>query len=73
VDPPAILKAELEESRRALVSVIAEASRLHKAGVSVDDAIAQARFGALEGWTLRASQGPIAIRRVYQELNGQLR
>ena len=44
----------------------------HAAGLSVDEAIQQARFGDLEGWTLRSSQGATAIRRVYMELNGEL-
>ena len=40
--------------------------------VPVDEAVAQARFGDLEGWSLRSSQGETAIRRVYAELNGEL-
>lgn len=72
VESPAILKEELEMARQALVQVIAEARRLHAAGVPVDAAITQARFGDLESWTLRSSQAAIAIRRVYLELNGQL-
>ena len=63
---------ELETFRRALVQVIAEGKRLHDAGVDVEAAVAQAKFGDLEGWTLRASQGPIAVRRVYMELDGKL-
>jgi glyoxylase-like metal-dependent hydrolase (beta-lactamase superfamily II) len=73
VDPPAVLKGELQTYRSALVSVIAEARRLHDAGVSVEDAIEQADFGEFDSWTLRSSQGPIAVRRVYLELDGGLR
>ncbi len=57
---------------QALVQVIDEAQRLHAAGLGIDEAVQQARFGDLETWTLRASQGPTAIRRVYLELNGEL-
>ena len=32
--------------------MIAEATRLHKAGVPVDDAIKQANFGEYASWTL---------------------
>jgi hypothetical protein len=53
--------------------VIGEAKRLRDAGVPVDAAVEQARFGDLEGWSLRSSQAPIAIRRVYLELEGGLR
>jgi cyclase len=73
VESPAILKEELDMARRALLQVIAEAKRLHAAGVAVEDAVKQARFGDLENWTIRASQGPIAIRRVYLELDGKLK
>ena len=73
VDSPAILKEELEAYRRAIVQVIAEARRLRAAGLDADTAAAQAKFGDLDGWTLRASQGATAIRRVYLELEGKLR
>jgi glyoxylase-like metal-dependent hydrolase (beta-lactamase superfamily II) len=73
VDSPEILREELETYRRALVAVIAEAKRLHSAGVPVEEAVTQARFGELEAWSLRSSQAAIAIRRVYAELNGELR
>ena len=73
VDSPQILKEELETFRVALTKVIAEATRLHKAGVTVEDAVTQAKFGDLEAWTIRASQGPIAVRRVYLELDGKLK
>ena len=72
VESPAILKEELETYKQALVRVIAEAKRLHAAGVAVDDAVTQAKFGDLETWTLRPSQGATAIRRVYLELDGKL-
>ena len=72
VETPAILKEELETFRKALVSVIAEGRRLHKAGVPVETAVTQAAFGDLESWTIRKSQGAIAIRRVYLEIDGKL-
>lgn len=72
VDPPEVLREELETYRRAVQQVIAECRRLHAAGVAVDEAAGQANFGDLESWTLRASQGSIAIRRVYLEIEGKL-
>jgi len=73
VDSPEVLEEELETYRQALEQVIAEASRLRAAGLPVEDAIAQADFGDLDTWSLRASQGATAIRRVYLELDGTLR
>lgn len=72
VESPEVLREELATYRRAVQAVIAEATRLHRAGLDLDAAIAQANFGDLESWTLRASQGATAIRRVYMELNGEL-
>jgi glyoxylase-like metal-dependent hydrolase (beta-lactamase superfamily II) len=72
VESPTVLAEELVTYRQALEQVIAEARRLHVAGVPIDQAVEQARFGDLETWTLRASQGATAIRRVYLELNGEL-
>ena len=57
----------------AMEAVIAEATRLYKAGIPVDQAVKQANWGEYASWTLASSQGPIAIRRVYEELSGQLR
>ena len=57
VESPTILEEELETYRQALSQVIAEATRLHAAGVSVEDAVEQAEFGDLESWSLRSSQG----------------
>lgn len=65
----AVSREELVAYRAALVAVIAEATRLFKAGVPVADAPAQAKWGEYASWTLASSQGPIAIRKVYEELS----
>ena len=69
----AISKEELRAYHKALDAVIAEATRLHKAGVPIEDAVKQANWGEYGSWTLAKSQGPIAIRRVYDELDGKLK
>jgi cyclase len=68
-----VSKEELRAYHKALDAVIAEATRLHKAGVTVDDAIKQANFGEYSSWTLARSQGPIAIRKVYDALDGKVK
>lgn len=72
VESPAILAEELETYRQAVVQVIAEATRLHEQGLTVEQAIEAADFGDLDTWSLRSSQGPTAIRRIFMELNGEL-
>jgi cyclase len=68
-----VSKEELRAYHKALATVIAEATRLHKAGVAVDEAITQANVGEYSSWTLARSQAPIAIRKVYEELDGKLK
>jgi glyoxylase-like metal-dependent hydrolase (beta-lactamase superfamily II) len=68
-----VSREELAAYHKALQAVIAEATRLHNAGVPVDEAARQANWGEYRSWTLAASQGPIAIRRVYAELDGKLK
>src|SRR5262249_15809609 len=65
VETPAILREELETFRKAIVQVIDEAKRLRAAGLDADAAATQAKFGDLETWSLRESQGATAIKRVY--------
>jgi len=72
VDSPSILKAELEVYRQAVATVVAEGTRLHGMGLSLEEAQAQAQFGDLDNWSLRSSQGSRAIQQVYAELNSEL-
>ena len=68
-----VSQEEIRAYHKAMASVIAEATRLYKAGVPVDQAITQANWGEYASWTLAASQGPIAVRKVYEELSGRLK
>ena len=68
-----VSREELAAYHRALQAVIAEARRLHDGGVPLDEAIKKADFGEYGRWTLSKSQGPIAIRKVYEELDGKLK
>lgn len=67
-----VLREELDTYRKALEAVIAEAKRLHALGLSAEEAVKQADFGELRSWTLHSSQAPIAIAKVYQEIEGKL-
>jgi cyclase len=72
-EKPAVSKEELHEYHKALQAVIDEATRMYKAGVPVEDAVKQANWGEYGSWTLASSQGPIAVRKVYEELSGKLK
>jgi glyoxylase-like metal-dependent hydrolase (beta-lactamase superfamily II) len=77
VDDPASMKAGLEDFRKALEHVIAEGKRLHAAKVPCPDpakceAVKQAKWGPADSLALKDSQAPIALAKVYQELDGKL-
>jgi cyclase len=42
-------------------------------GLSVEDAVRQANWGPYAEWFLREQQAPIAVRKVYEELEGRLK
>jgi len=72
IETPAVSREELVTFRESLRAVIAEAERLHAAGVPVEDAVKQANWGEYAGWFLAEQQGPVAVRRVYLERDGKL-
>lgn len=72
MESPTVLRRELAEYREAVKLVIAEATKHHAAGLSLEEAVQTAQFGDLETLSLRDSQVPRAIERVYMELRGEL-
>ena len=72
VDDASILEEEWFAYKDHLQVVLDEVKRLHAAGLTVDEAIEQADFGKYGDWSGADSQGPIGIRRIYAELNGEL-
>jgi glyoxylase-like metal-dependent hydrolase (beta-lactamase superfamily II) len=66
-------REELVAFREAITAVIAEATRLRTTGLTFDAAVKQAQWGPYATWFLVDQQAPIAIRRVWQELAGELR
>jgi cyclase len=72
IEEPAASREELMNFRAALVAVIAEVKRLHALGLSQADAVAQANWGQYADWFIRDQQAPIAVRRIYDEIEGKL-
>ena len=66
-------REQLVEYQQALRAVIAEVTRLHQLGLSADAAVKQANWGPLKDWFLADQQGPIAVRKVYEEIEGKLK
>jgi cyclase len=72
IEEPAASREELVAFRGALIAVIAEVKRLKALGLSPADAVAQANWGPYADWFIREQQAPIAIRKVYEEIEGKL-
>jgi len=73
IEEPQVSRDELVEFQKALRAVIAEVKRLHKLGLSADDAAKQADWGIYKDWFLAEQQGPIAVRKIYEEIEGKLK
>jgi len=73
IEEPKASREELIEYQKALRAVIAEVNRLHKLGLSADEAAKQANWGPYQEWFLVDQQGPIAVRKVYEEIEGKLK
>jgi glyoxylase-like metal-dependent hydrolase (beta-lactamase superfamily II) len=72
IEESAASREELVAFRQALVDVIAEVKRLHGLGLSQEDAAKTANWGAYAEWFLASQQAPIAVRRIYEELERRL-
>ena len=73
IEEPKASREELVEYQNALKHVIAEIQRLHKLGLSADEARKQANWGPYKDWMLADQQDIIAIRKVYEETEGKLK
>lgn len=65
-------KEDLVRYRNAVEQVIAEVTRLHEEGMTVDDAVERANFGELSYQADYIYQAERAVRRVWAELEGEL-
>jgi glyoxylase-like metal-dependent hydrolase (beta-lactamase superfamily II) len=73
VDSAAVLKEEERNYRLALEQILAEGKRLHDAKVPIENATASANFGVYDNWTRAANNAYAALKRVYMELDGELK
>jgi cyclase len=73
IEDPKASREELVEFQKSLKAVIAEVTRLHQLGLPPEGAIERANWGPYGDWFLREQQAPIAVRKVYDELDGKLK
>jgi glyoxylase-like metal-dependent hydrolase (beta-lactamase superfamily II) len=67
------MTASLADFEKSLVYIVAEATRLHKTGATVEAATKQADWGPYATWTATDRNASVAIQRVYDELDGKLK
>jgi hypothetical protein len=72
IEEPRASREELVAFRDALNNVIGEVKRLHALGLSAEAAAAQANWGPYSDWFIREQQAPIAVRKIYEEIEGKL-
>jgi cyclase len=73
VDSAPVMREEERNYRLALERIVAEGRRLHDAGTPVENAPAGARLEPFDGWTRAANNAFAGLKRVYMELDGQLK
>ena len=73
VDSALVMREEERNYRLALERIIAEGTRLHDAGTLIENATAAARWEPYDGGTRAANNAFAALKRVYMELDGQLK
>jgi glyoxylase-like metal-dependent hydrolase (beta-lactamase superfamily II) len=73
VDDPPVLREELAAFSQAVAYVVAEGTRLHSRGLTVAAAAKEANWGPYETWTSKDRNAPIALQRVYDDLDGKLK
>jgi glyoxylase-like metal-dependent hydrolase (beta-lactamase superfamily II) len=73
MNAPPLTKQTERDWRGSLERVISEGKRLHDAKVPVDDAPARADFAEYASWWRRSDNAAGALKRVYMELDGELK
>lgn len=73
IEEPRASREELVEYQKAMRAVIAEVNRLHQLGLPAAEAAKQANWGPYKEWYLAEQQGPIAVRKIYEEIEGKLK
>ena len=73
IEEPKVSREELVEYQKAMRAVLAEVNRLHKLGLPAAEAAKQAEWGPYKEWILADQQGPIAVRKIYEEIEGKLK
>jgi cyclase len=73
IDDATVLREEERNYRLALERISAEGKRLHDAKVPIENALAGADFGPYGAWTRKENNAAAGLKRIYMELDGELK
>jgi glyoxylase-like metal-dependent hydrolase (beta-lactamase superfamily II) len=73
IEDDSAMRASLATFAQALQHIVAEATRLHRSGATVEVATKTANFGPYAAWTASDRNAAVAIQRVYDEIDGRLK
>ena len=73
IDSPEVLKEELASFAKATEYIVAEVTRAHNAGATMEAGLEQANWGPYTSWPVRDRNAPMAFQRIYDELDGKLK
>jgi glyoxylase-like metal-dependent hydrolase (beta-lactamase superfamily II) len=73
IESAAVLSQEERNYRSAIERVMSEGKRLHDRGVDLENATASAVLEPYDAWTRAGNNAYQAFKRVYMELNGELK
>jgi glyoxylase-like metal-dependent hydrolase (beta-lactamase superfamily II) len=73
IDSPEILKEELASFAKATEYIVAEVTRVHGTGASIDAGLKQANWGPYASWPVLDRNAPMAFQRIYDQLDGKLK
>jgi glyoxylase-like metal-dependent hydrolase (beta-lactamase superfamily II) len=73
LDPVPNMTREMAEFENALEYVVGEVGRIYRTGASVEEGLRQVNWGPYATWSIVQRNGPVAFRRIYEELDGKLK
>jgi glyoxylase-like metal-dependent hydrolase (beta-lactamase superfamily II) len=73
LDPVPNMTREMAEFEQALEYIVGEVTRIYKTGASVETGLKQVNWGPYATWSIAGANGPVAFRRIYDELDGKLK
>ena len=73
IDSAETLQEELASFAKATEYIVAEVTRVHKTGATIEEGLKAANCGPYASWPVLDRNAPMAVQRIYDELEGKLK